>query len=215
MSHVLSNRKSFFLVTGATTTGLGLMVDVRHLSTATVRLPQYDSISSSSSRSGSSRTHEARVSVAVRSACRSNPCTLSLYGYIHIRCTRTYPVLVFFTCFLLPTSEVGILFSRRKTYSTNMSCPTSKGFSWQVPQLPETRFAGIISENIRKIWKGVTSDDTTNKNRMPCFRDRYPSLLAGIRQRGHRGVLTTCMHGQYITYHVRYKTSKFEMMLVR
>ena len=68
-----------------------------------------------SSSSSSSRTHYARVGVAVRTACRSNPCTL---------CTRTYTyVLVFFMLF--PASHLESrdnIFSRRKIY--NMACPT-------------------------------------------------------------------------------------------
>ena len=79
-----------------------------------MRLPHHNSSSSSSS----SRTHGARVRVALRSACRSNP---------GIRCTNTYkyvPCTRYIIWFLLPLLKVGIIFSRRKIYNMNMACPT-------------------------------------------------------------------------------------------
>ena len=69
---------------------------------------------SNNSSSSSSRTHEARVSVAIRSTFRSNPWTLST-------CTCTV-VLVFFVCFLMIlTSKFGVIVWRREIHSLRFS----------------------------------------------------------------------------------------------
>ena len=91
-------------------------------STPAVRLPQH---SSSSSRG----THEARVSVAVRSACRSNPCTLCTRTYTHVswwyvRCIRFYS--------MFPASHLESRHNvlATKTLPYNMACPTRTSRGW-------------------------------------------------------------------------------------
>ena len=72
--------------------------------------------SSNNNSSSTSRAHEARVSIAIRSACRSNPPLHPLCLYSRTR-FMSY-------VFLLPTSKFRIIIWRRKIY--NLTCPTER-----------------------------------------------------------------------------------------